>query len=58
MLDSNEIRPNERNVINLSEHANNARVIDTRNEHRQQVGQQIRLFLQVETERLVIAIEP
>ena len=55
MLDSNEICADERNVINLPEHLDNTCVVDTRNEDSEKIGEERRLFLQVEREGFVVA---
>lgn len=55
MLDSNEVRANERNVVDLPEHPHNAGMVDARNQDRQQVGEKRWLLLQVERKSLVVA---
>lgn len=39
VLDCNEVRADERYVVNLTEHANDTGVIDARNEHGEEVSQ-------------------
>ena len=39
VLDSNEIRPDKRNMIYLTEHANYAIVRNARNEDREEIGE-------------------
>jgi hypothetical protein len=56
MLDSDEIRADERDVVDLAERTNNTRMINTRDEDSQKVGQEGRLFLKVERQRLIITI--
>ena len=40
MLDSDEIRADERDVIDLAEHTNNTRMINTRDEDSQKIDQE------------------
>ena len=56
VLDSDEIRANERDMVDLAERTNNTRMIDTRDEDSQKVGQEGWLFLKVEGQRLIITI--
>lgn len=56
MLHGDQVRANERNVIDLLEHANYARMVDARNHDREKVCEQRRLLLKVERKGLVIAI--
>jgi len=56
MLDSNKIGADERNVIDLAESADNTRMVNWRNQNSQKVGQEGRLFLEVEGQRLVITV--
>jgi hypothetical protein len=55
MLNGDEIRPNERDVINLPESPDNSSVVDARNEDGQKVGEQVGLLLEVEGNRLIVA---
>ena len=55
MLDGDEVRADERDVVNLSERPDNSGVIDTGDENCKQVGKECGLFLKVERERLVVA---
>ena len=48
MLDGDEIRADKRDVVDLAESADNTRVINSRNENGQEVGQEGRLLLEVE----------
>ena len=54
MLDSNEIRADERNMVNLAEHTNNTRIINTRDGDSQKDSQEGGLSLKVERQRLII----
>jgi hypothetical protein len=54
MLNSDEICANERDVIDLAESADDARIVNSRNENNQKVGQESRLFLQIECQSFVI----
>ena len=56
MLNSNEICANERDVIDLAESADDARMVNSRNKNRQKVGQESRLFLQIECQSFVITL--
>lgn len=56
MLDCDEIRANERNVVNLAEGAHNARMINSGNEHCQEVSQEGWLFLKIECQGFVVTI--
>ena len=56
MLNSNEICVNERDVIDLAESADDARMVNSRNKNRQKVGQDSRLFLQIEYQSFVITL--
>ena len=55
MLYSNEVGADERNVINLSEGADNAAVVDTRDKDSKEISQQGRLLLEVEGEGFVVS---
>ena len=55
MLYRNQVRADERNVVDLAEHLDDASVVDTRNEDSEQVSEQCRLLLQVERQGLVVA---
>ena len=48
MLHSDQVGADERNVIDLLEHANNSPMVDTGDQNRKQVRQQRWLLLQVE----------
>lgn len=54
MLNSNEIRPDQRYVIYLLEHSYNTAVFNTRNEDSQEICQQCRMLLKVEGQSLVV----
>jgi hypothetical protein len=56
MLDSNEIRADERNVVNLTESTDNMRMVDLRSENGQEVSQEGWLFLEIECQRPVITV--
>lgn len=56
MLYSNEVRANERDVVNLAEHANNTGMINAGNKNSQQVSEKCWLFLEIERKGLVVAI--
>ena len=56
MLHSDKVRADKRDVIDLLEHANNAAVVDTGNQHRKQVREKGWLFLKVERQTLVVAV--
>ena len=55
VLDGDEVRADERDVVNLGERPDHSGVIDTGNENSEQVGKECRLFLKVEGEVLVVA---
>ena len=57
MLDCNEIRLDEWDVVVILvlEHADNATVVNTGDEDREQIVEQVRLLLKVEREGLVVA---
>jgi len=55
MLNSNQVRPNQRNMVHLTEHANHPSVIDTRNQDSQQISQKRRLLLEVKCQSLVVS---
>lgn len=57
MLDRNEIRADERNVVNLTESTDNTRMVGSRNENGQEVSQEGWLFLEIERQRLVITAD-
>jgi hypothetical protein len=48
MLDSDQIRSDKRDMIDLFKNADNTAVIDTRNEDRKEISQQIWLLLKIE----------
>ena len=56
MLDSDEVRADERGVLYLVEHTNNPGVINARNENGEEISQKCGLFLEVERQRFVVAI--
>ena len=56
MLHSDQVGANEGNVVDLLEHANNAGVVDTRDQDRKQVREQCGLLLQVERQALVVTV--
>lgn len=56
MLNSNKVCPDERNVINLAEHADHASVVDSRNQRRQKICQERWLLLEIESKSLVITV--
>ncbi len=55
MLNSNKVRPDERQVVDLPEHTNDAGVVDTRDEHSQEICQKCWLFLEIERQSLIVA---
>lgn len=55
MLDSNQVSPNERYVVNLSEHANDTSMIDSGNEDSKEISQQGGVLLQIECQSFVVA---
>ena len=55
MLHGDQVRANERDVVHLPEHTDNAGVVDAGNENGEEVGKEGGLFLEVEREGLVIA---
>lgn len=55
MLYSDEVRSNERNVVDLPEHFHDPGVIDSWYQDSKEICKQCRLFLEIEGERLVIA---
>jgi len=44
-------------VVNLAECTNNARVVDTRNEHSRKVCQECRLLLKIERQGFIVTNE-
>ena len=56
VLNSDEIRANERDVIDLAESADDARMVDSRNKNSQKVSQESWLFLQIECQSLVVTL--
>lgn len=56
LLHGDEVCSDERDVIDLVEHANNTTMVDTRNQHSQQISQQSWLFLEVERKSLVVTV--
>ena len=54
MLNSNEVSPDKRNVVDLAEHANNTAVVDARDHDGKEVGEQGGLLLEVEGQGLVV----
>lgn len=52
MLNSNEVRPNERNVVLIAEHSDDSAVVNSRNEDGEEVREESRLFLEIECEGL------
>ena len=57
MLNSNEIRADEGNVVHLPECPHHSTVINARNENGEEVSQKSGLFLKVERQRFVVAFE-
>ena len=55
MLDGNQVRPDEWDVIDLSEHLDHSAVVNTRDEHSEKIREQGGLFFEVERKRLVVA---
>ena len=55
MLNSDEVGPDERNVVDLTEHLDNSRMIDTWNHDCQEISEERRLLLKVERQSLVVA---
>jgi hypothetical protein len=56
MLNGDEICANERDVIDLPESADDARMIDSRNINSQKVRQESQLFLRIERQSFVITV--
>lgn len=56
MLYGNEIRPDEGDVIDLTEHLDHSGVINSWDQNRKQVSQKCWLFLQVECKSLVVSV--
>lgn len=56
MLDSNQIRPYQGDMIDLLEHPDHSAVIDARDEGSEEIGQQCGLLLQIECQGFVIAM--
>jgi hypothetical protein len=56
MLNIDEIYANEKDVINLAESADDARMVNSRNKNGQKVGQESELFLQIERQSFVITL--
>ena len=54
MLDSNKVGADEREVADLTECANNTRVVNSRDKNGQEVSQEGGLFLKVECQRLIV----
>ena len=52
MLDSNEIRPNERHIILIAEHPDHSSMINPGDQDGEKVRQESRLFLKIERESL------
>jgi len=55
MLDGDEIRTDQWDVVDLPEHADNTAVVDTGNENGQKISQEGGLFLEVECQGFVVA---
>lgn len=55
MLNSNQVRPNQRNMVHLAEHPNHPGVINARNQDTQQINQKRWLLLEVKRESLVVS---
>jgi hypothetical protein len=57
MRNHNERTPDlERVMIDLAESADNVRMVNSRNKNSQKVGQERRLFLQIECQSLVVTL--
>lgn len=56
MLHGDEIRADQWDMVDLAEHPDDTRMVDSRNHDGQQIGEEVRLLLQVESERLVVAV--
>jgi hypothetical protein len=54
MLDSDEISPDERYMVQLSERSDYAAVVNPRDQDGQEIGKQRRLLLEVECQGFVI----
>ena len=57
VLNCNEIRTDQRDVVDLPEHLDDTAVVNARNENSEQVGEESRLLLEVERESLVVAVD-
>ena len=55
MLDSYEVCADKGNMVDLSEHLDDAGVVDTRNENGKEISEERRLLLKVERQSLVVA---
>jgi hypothetical protein len=56
MLNNDEICANERDMIDLAESADDARMVNSRNSNSQKVGQERQLFLQIERQSFVVTL--
>jgi hypothetical protein len=56
MLDSNEVRADERYVVELAECSDNAAMVNAGYHNREQIREQSWLFLEVKCQRLVVAV--
>ena len=56
MLNSNEVRLDQRDVVNLTECPDNTGVVDTGDEDGKEIGQQGWLLLEIERQSLVVAV--
>lgn len=54
MLHSDEVGPDQRNVVNLAEYADDTSMINTGNENGEEIGEKSRLLLQVKCQGLVV----
>lgn len=55
MLDSDKVRANEGDVVDLAENSDHAGVINAGNQYAQKIGQQRWLLLEIERQSLVVA---
>jgi hypothetical protein len=57
LLNSDKVRPNKWYVVHLAKHAHNAAVVNARKQNRKEVIEEGGMFLEVESERLVVTAE-
>jgi hypothetical protein len=57
MLNSNEVGPDERDMVDLAEHANDSAVVDARNHDSKEVSEEGGLLLEVERQSLVVNLD-